>query len=361
MSDKQLILVAVAALWAAVLALGWIVAAELGRPGLRRHAGALTILVLALLSFPAAGVLKVGLRYKQRIVALVFRPESPRVELTGGCSIFPADNIWNTPASGLPVDAASRAYVEAMGAGLPLHADFGAAAGIPYAVTAGAPEADVNFDAYGGESDPGPYRIPGNAPVENGGDGHLVVVDMGACRLYELFQARHDGERRWTASAGARYDLRSNRLRPAGWTSADAAGLPIFPGLVRYDEVKAGRIGHALRFTTRRTRAAFVWPARHRASSSNDPALPPMGQRFRLKATVDLSGFSPEARVILTALKEYGMILADNGGPWYVTGAPDSRWSAAVLREMGKIQGGDFDAVDTSGLMMDSNSSAAKR
>jgi hypothetical protein len=221
----------------------------------------------------------------------------------------------------------------------------------------------VTYTGGASESDSGPVPVPSNAVLEGGerGDSHLLVVDRSACRLYELFAARKTGPQEWEAGSGAFFDLRSNALRPEGWTSADAAGLPIFPGLARYDELKAGRIAHALRFTTPRTRRAFTWPGRHYASASTDPNLPPMGQRFRLRGSVDLTPFSEETRVFLTALKQYGMLLADNGGPWFVSGASDSRWSSTLVRELRHISGSDFEAVDVSSLIVNPNSAEAKR
>jgi hypothetical protein len=362
MSGNYLVLIPMVALWAAVLALAVLLIRVAGWEKVRRHTGPLAILALALLSLPAAGLVKLALPYRKRILARVSPQRSAPVAMTAGCSIFPADNVWNAPVSDLPVDPHSAAYIQSMGAALPLHADFGPAAGIPYAtVTGDAAASEVSFGDFADQSDPGPYRFPDNTPMEDGPDAHAIAVDLDRCRLYELYAARHPAPGRWQAASGANYDLRSNRLRPADWTSADAAGLPVFPGLVRYDEVKAGRIGHALRFTAQRTRRAYMWPARHRASNADDPALPPMGQRFRLRAAVDLSGFSPEARVILTALKEYGMMLADNGSPWFLTGAPDGRWSSGLVAELRKITGADFEAVDVSGLMVQSDSGEARR
>ncbi len=206
------------------------------------------------------------------------------------------------------------------------------------------------------ESDPGPYPIPTNAPVEAGSDHHVLIVDSGSCRLYELYAAQRQPDGHWDAGSGAIFPLSSNALRPAGWTSADAAGLPILPGLVRYEEVAAGEIAHALRFTAPQTRRAYVWPARHYASALTDPRYPPMGQRFRLKAGTDISGFSADVQVILRALKKYGMILADNGSAWYLSGAPDSRWDDEDLHTLQQLQGSDFEAVDESGKMVDSDS-----
>jgi hypothetical protein len=302
-----------------------------------------------------------GRPYKDYILALVLRRKSPSIGVSSGCSIFPADNIWNTRVRDLPVDPRSAAYIQSMGPDLPLHPDFGTASGIPYAVVDdGQPVTRVTFEAAA-ESDPGPYRIPGDAPIEGGGDAHVLVVDRGQCMLYELFAARHAGAQKWQASSGAIFDLRSNRLRPWGWTSADAAGLPILPGLIRYEEVEAGRIAHALRFTARQTRREFVWPGRHFASRSNDGDLPPMGQRFRLRRSFDIRGFSPPTRVILTALQEYGMLLADNGGTWYLTGAPDVRWNSPMVAEFRSVSGADFEAVDSSSLMISPDSGQARQ
>jgi hypothetical protein len=215
--------------------------------------------------------------------------------------------------------------------------------------------------AYRDESDPGPYPIPAKPPIEGGadsrGDRHILIVDRDRCILYELYSAWPQPDGRWQAGSGAIFDLRSNALRPAGWTSADAAGLPILPGLVRYEEVLAGEIRHALRFTAPQTRRDYVWPARHHASDLTQPHYPPLGQRFRLRADVDLSGFSPEVQVILRALKAHGMILADNGAPWFISGVPDERWdNDTLVGELRQLRGADFEAVDGSSLMLDPNS-----
>ncbi len=289
------------------------------------------------------------------------------------CGVFPADNIWNTPVDNLPVDSNSAAYISTIGPNSTLHPDFGSGVwppgsnspiGIPYVTVPGTqPEVQVSFD-YSDESDPGPYPIPGNAPIEGGaqsdGDRHVLVIDTGNCLLYELYYAFPQSDGSWHAGSGAIFDLKSDNLRPAGWTSADAAGLPIFPGLVRYDEVASGEIRHALRFTAPQTRKAYVWPARHYASSLSATNYPPMGQRFRLKAGFDISAFSPQTQVILTALKRYGIILADNGSSWYISGAPDSRWNNDVLHELGQVAGSNFEAVDVSSLMVSPDSAAVK-
>ena len=287
----------------------------------------------------------------------------------GGCPALPADNIWNTRIDGLSISSLSSSYIASMGSA-GLHPDFGtvwngAPNGIPFVVVPGTqPPAPVSF-TYADESDPGPYPIPSNAPIEGGpnstGDRHVLVVDTGACKLFELYSAYPQADGSWSAGSGAVFSLGSDALRPAGWTSADAAGLPILPGLVRYDEVAAGRIQHALRFTAVVTQKAYVWPARHYASSNTSTSVPPMGTRVRLKASVDLSSFSPANQVILQALKTYGMLLADNGSNWYVSGAPDSRWNDSDLAALHLIGGGSFEVVDATSLMIDPNSGQARQ
>ncbi len=268
---------------------------------------------------------------------------------------FPADNPWNTAIDDAPIDPASATLIESCGL-RNLHPDFGttwngAPNGIPYVVVSGGQAGvDVTFD-YADESDPGPYPIPPDAPIEGGpqsdGDRHVIVIDRDNWMLYELFAAYPAAGNAWTAGSGAIFDLSSNALRPAGWTSADAAGLPIFPGLVRYDEVvEQGEIRHALRFTCPRTRRAYVHPARHYASSSTDPALPPMGMRVRLREDFDIGGFPPEVQVILRALKRYGMFLADNGSGWYISGAPDPRWDDDALGTMKQVPSSAFEVIE---------------
>jgi len=276
---------------------------------------------------------------------------------TGTRTVFPADNPWNTDISAEPVDLNSTTLINSCGGATKrVHPDFGtvwdgAPNGIPYVLVNGAQaKVAVSFD-YADESDPGPYPIPATAPIEGGpngtGDRHVIVVDTTAWRLYELFDAHPlNGGTSWHAGSGATWDLSSNALRPAGWTSADAAGLPIFPGLVRYDEaVTKGAITHALRFTCPTTRKAYLAPARHWASSQTSTSYMPMGARVRLKASVDISAYPPEVQVILTALKKYGMFLADNGSGFYVSGAPDSRWSDDNLATMGRLMASDFELV----------------
>jgi hypothetical protein len=270
----------------------------------------------------------------------------------GSCKVFPADNPWNKDVSGLPVDANSAAYLAAIaasGGNQKLHADFGGggAYGIPYITVPGTQaKVPIDFTDYGDESDPGPYPIPLNAPIEGGSDAHVLAVDRDRCKLYELYAAS-PGASRWSAASGAVFDLRSNALRPDGWTSADAAGLPIFPGLVRYDEVASGRIDHALRFTVSRTQRAYLHPATHWASSSTAPNLPPMGLRLRLKASFDVSTYTGQARVVLNALKKYGMIVADNGSNWFITGAADTRWNDTDLNQLKTVPGSAFEVVNT--------------
>lgn len=283
-------------------------------------------------------------------------PERSAAPRLAGCPVFPADSAWNRRVDRLPVARNSAALIRSIGLSAGVHADFGSGTwdggpiGIPYTVvTATQRRVRVTFD-YADESDRGPYPIPRNAPIEGGphamGDRHVIVVDRSACKLYELFDARPlDGGRAWHAGSGATFDLRSNALRPRGWTSADAAGLPILPGLARYDELAQGAIRHALRFTAPRTRTAFVWPARHQAGASASASLPPMGLRVRLKASVRLRGLPPQARVVAQAMKTYGLMLADNGSPWYVSGAPDRRWNNDDLHALGRLRGSDFEVV----------------
>src|SRR6266852_5010206 len=275
------------------------------------------------------------------------------------CTIFPATNAWNQRVDQLPVAANSAQLIASMGATTGLHPDFGSGLyngqpiGIPFdVVSKKTARSHVTFD-YADESDKVAYPIPKTVHIEGGrassGDRHALLLDKEACRLYELYALYPSGGG-WKAGSGATWNLRSNAVRPAGWTSADAAGLPIFSGLARYDEVARGTIDHALRFTVSRTRRAYVYPARHLASSSDDPSLPPMGTRVRLKAGVDISGYPKQARVVLQALKTYGMIVADNGSNWYISGAPDPHWSNDALHTLGGIKGSDFEVVDTSSL-----------
>jgi hypothetical protein len=276
-------------------------------------------------------------------------PSPPEaVPTIAGCPVFGPDNHWNRRVDRLPVARDSATLIRAIGLDAPLHPDFSdrGGYGIPITVvTSATPRTRVRF-RYASESDRVPYPIPRRPRVERGSDRHVLLVDRTRCRLYELFAAERRGGR-WHAGSGAVWDLRSDRLRPAGWTSADAAGLPILPGLARYEEVRAGEIRHALRFTAPRTRRAYVYPARHHAGASGDRSLPPMGLRVRLKASVDVSRFPPQARVVLRALQRYGMILADNGSPWYVTGAPSPGWDDDDLHSLHRLSGRHFEVVDT--------------
>lgn len=267
------------------------------------------------------------------------------------CPMFPDTNVWNKQITGLRVHPKSAAYIRSIGFDTNLHPDFGhfLGYGIPYNIVGSSTrKVPVRFD-YDDESDAGPYPIPAKPKIEGGDDHHILIVDRDSCRLYELWDARRSGSL-WLAGSGAIWNLRSNALRPDGWTSADAAGLPVLPGLVRYAEVASGVIDHAIRFTAPRTRNAHIFPARHDASSSSDPNLPPMGLRVRLKASFNISGFSPRMRVILTAMKKYGMILADNGSAWYFTGTSDTHWSDDELNQLKRLKGSNFEAVDTSKL-----------
>jgi hypothetical protein len=277
------------------------------------------------------------------------------------CPTFPTDNPWNQRVDRLPVAANSALLVHSIGLGRSVHADFGSGLyngepiGIPFSIVSKhTRRVPVSFD-YASESDGRFYPIPPGVQIEGGanssGDRHVILVDRDSCKDYELYSAYP--QRRgasWHAGSGAIFSLRSNHLRPSGWTSADAAGLPILPGLARYDEVARGMIDHALRFTADQTRMKYVYPARHYASSSNDRSLPPMGLRVRLKANVDISHLPHQARVVAQALKRYGMILADNGSPWYVSGAPDRHWNNDDLHQLGNLNGRDFEVVDTSSL-----------
>jgi hypothetical protein len=275
------------------------------------------------------------------------------------CPVFPADNPWNQRVDKLPVAANSAQLIASIGLDSPVHADFGSGKwdggpiGIPFDVVSNKTRlSHVSFE-YADESNRVRYPIPPHVQIEGGaqasGDRHAILVNRSTCRLYELYDLQHTGHG-WTAGSGATWNLRSNHLRPAGWTSADAAGLPIFPGLARWDEVSRGVIDHALRFTAPETRKAYVYPARHYASDSTDPSLPPMGLRVRLKASVNIASFPPQARVVLRALQRYGMILADNGSPWYISGAPNPHWNNDALHTLGRLTGADFEVVDTSSL-----------
>jgi len=328
-----------------------------------------TAIALTLLLFPV--VLFTILWWARAIPAQV-RPltnlsSGPTI---AGCPVFPPDNIWNARVDRLPLDPKSQAYIQSVGADKPVHTDFGSGTydggpvGTPFvSVPGNQKRVRVVFD-YRDQSDLSNYPIPANPPIEGGpnskGDRHILIVDRDNCVLWEIYDAHPQTDGSWKAGSGAIFDLTCNCLRPDGWTSADAAGLPILPGLVRYEEVASGEIRHALRFSAPRTRNYAVWPARHFASKLTDPDLPPLGQRFRLKAGFSLSGYSPEAQVILRALQEYGMMLADNGGAWFVSGAPDERWRNSALEELKRVKGSDFEAVDVSDLFVAHHSARAR-
>jgi cell division septation protein DedD len=278
-----------------------------------------------------------------------------------GCPVFPSDNVWHADITKLPVHARSAAWIASMGGTAKrLHPDFGDSGdampyGIPYTlVSSSQQKVSIDFQ-YADESDPGPYPFGSDTPIEGGSDRHAIMIDKSTCTLYELYAA-HYASGGSTAGSGAIWSLESNKLRPAGWTSADAAGLPIFAGLVRLDEVKAGEVDHAIRVTASATDRSYLWPARHQAGSAHNANLPPMGARFRLKQTFSLSGFRSDTRVILTAMKRYGMIVADNGSDWFFTGTAENGWSNDMLDELKTIPAGAFEAVDESSLMVDRNS-----
>jgi hypothetical protein len=288
----------------------------------------------------------------------------------GGCPLFPADNFWNTPVDGLPVHPQPRAWIDAIGRDIGFHMDFGSGTwaggpiGIPWnVVDSSTPRYTFTF-YYPGESDPGPYPIPVGYRREWGSDHHILLVDRDACTLFEIYDASF-ANGRWSAGSGATWDLRSNALRPAGWTSGDLAGTAILPGLVRYDEVASGEIRHALRFTAINTAEGYAWPARHPVpdltGEQDSLGVPPMGARFRLRADFDMSRYPTEMRVILRAMQRYGIVLADHGSEWYVGGSPDERWDNDMLHLLDDLTGNDFDAVDTSVLMLDADSARARQ
>lgn len=280
----------------------------------------------------------------------------------GGCNVFPDDSVFNTRIDRLPVHPQSAKWVASIGRDTTLHPDFGSGLyegnpiGIPVnLVSATQAKSAVTFQ-YDDQSDIGPYPIPANPKIEGPTDRHLLMVQRESCGLYELFAARRNLSGNWIAGSGAIWNLASNALRPDTWTSADAAGLPILPLLVRYEDVARGAVRHAVRFTAERTRGAYLWPARHEASDITDPNVPPLGARFRLKRSFDISGFSPNVQVILVGLKRYGMFLADNGSNWYINGTSDARWDNDELHAITSIPGRAFEAVDESGLMINEDS-----
>ena len=276
--------------------------------------------------------------------------DSSATTTIAGCAVFPADNPWNQDVSKLPLDPHSAQIIKAISSGGDeyLHADFGSEPdyGIPFIVVDGTqPKVPINFVEYGDESDPGPYPVPLTAPVEAGDDHHVLVVDKDNCILYELYHAEQVGKG-WNAGSGAIFDLRSNKLRPDGWTSTDAAGLPIFAGLAKYDEVQSGKITHALRFTVEETSGGFIHPATHQVSDANSPTLPVMGMRLRLKTSFDTSKFTGDSKVILEGLKQYGMIVADIGTSWFISGQTDSRWKDDDLDQLKSVPGSAFEVVE---------------
>jgi hypothetical protein len=279
---------------------------------------------------------------------------------------FPSTSLWNQDISSAPVDPNSGNYIDFIGASTPLHPDFGAGLyggqtiGIPYIVVSGSPFVKINFTAYGDESDPGPMPIPKNAPIEGdpnpgNGDRHVLVLDRHNCWLYELYDSYPQTNGTWNADSAAVWDLLNNEQRPYTWTSADAAGLPVFPGLARYDEVASGAINHALRFTVEQSQAAFTPPASHWAANSSNAYAAPMGMRMRLKASYDISSFPPQAQVILAALKKYGMIMADNGSSIYLSGDPDNRWDNDDLGTLKTVPASAFDVLQISPLYTQAN------
>src|SRR5579862_6999199 len=269
----------------------------------------------------------------------------PHLSTVPQCPIFPANNVWNEKVDTLPVASDSATMIQAIGLNSPVHPDFGSSAsnGIPYNVaTARTPKVPVTIQ-YASESFKGPYPIPAHPLIEAGSDHHLLIVNSTTCRLYELWDVHLGSNGHWTAGSGAIWNMRSNALRPAGWTSADAAGLPILPGLVRYDEVQSGRITHAIRMTAETTDTSYIWPARHEAGARSDPNLPPMGARFRLKANFNISGYSSQAQVVLRAMQQYGLILADNGSNWYFGGTADDNWPPSLIDELKTVPASAFE------------------
>jgi hypothetical protein len=287
------------------------------------------------------------------------------------CTAFPSDNWWHADVSKLPVDTRSKAWMSHMSSGSRLHPDFGPSYGaqpVPYGIpityVAGTHGKVSVLFQYSSESDHVKYPLGSDTKIEGGagasGDRHAIVVDTGTCKVYETYATKKSSSGTWHAGSGAVWALTSDKLRPAGWTSADAAGLPILPGLLRWDEVRYNRIDHAIRFTTNVTSTHYLWPARHQAGSTSSWSYPPMGARFRLKSTYSLSGYSAQAQEVLKAMKKYGLVLADNGSPWYFQGTSDTHWPSALLDQLKKIPASAFEAVDTSSLKASSDSGAVK-
>jgi len=315
----------------------------------RKRSRSKVVVSLASLAVVVLGVQVASAGVDRATVSVSGRP-GPGTTLAG-CPVLPRSNPWNRDISKAPVHPYSDRYISSIGRGEGLHPDFGSGRygdyGIPFRVVSRKQKkTPVRFTAYGSESDRGPYPIPLSTRIEGGSDKHVIALQKGTCHLYELYRARR-GKGRWLADSGARFDLRSNRLRPAGWTSADAAGLPILPGLARADEASSGRITHALRMTVSESQRGYIHPARHFASSSDDRSLPPMGLRLRLKAGFRLAGFSGQSLAILRAMKKYGLIVADNGSDWYFSGTPDPNWNDGVLDQLKEVPGRAFEAVST--------------
>jgi hypothetical protein len=321
------------------------------------------IATVATAAAPAAG----RLRGPRKSTATAGGPLFPGTS----CPAFPADNVWNTPVTGLPVDPHSAQWLSHMAAGSTfLHPDYGPGGGsspygIPWQITPAHPHFVKLRFQYADQSDPGPYPFAANTPIEGGrnatGDRHALMVDPTTCTLYELYDAYYHPSNRSTAGSGAIWDLGSDHLRPAGWTSADAAGLPILPGLVNYDEVMSGHLDHAIRVTAQTTDNGYIWPARHQAGSVTNPDYPPMGARFRLSAgfTLPASECAAACQVVIQAMKTYGLILADNGSNWYFQGTADRRWTYTMVDQLKQIPASAFRAVDESCLMVDRNSGQA--
>ena len=321
-----------------------------------------TALAVALFLTAKTRWLERGASATENVVVAAQTAEAGKGPTLAGCPMFPADNVWNVAIDGLPKDPKSDAYLAGIGPVKPVHPDFSSNPlyGIPYMIIPAGTRPAVTHFEYRDESDLANYPIPPGAPVEGagapGGDRHILLLDPRRCLLFEVFAADAQKDGSWKAGSGIRIDMTSQGLRPEGWTSADAAGLPILPGLVRYDEVASGEIRHALRFTVPHTRNEYVWPARHMASHDANPNLPPMGERFRLRANFDVSKFSKTNQVIMVALKRYGMFLADNGSAMFLSGAPDKHWEDSDLKHLNAMKASDFEAVDETELEMTSSS-----
>lgn len=329
----------------------------------------------ALVIAAASAFVVAALAYSTGVSAHVIQPVAEAGATSpgkvGGCAVFPANNYWNTPVAHLDIHPRSDAWLSNMSPDSLLHPDFGKSFGeqpVPYGIPitvvgGGHAKVDVKF-RYDDESDPGPYPLGRDTRIEGGrksdGDRHAIVVDSSTCRLYETYKTRHKSDG-WYAGSGAIWDLGSHKLRPDGWTSADAAGLPILPGLLRYGEVRAGRVTHAIRFTTDVTQTEHIWPARHDAGSTSDPDYPPMGARFRLSADFPTAGYRDDTVAVLDAMKTYGLVLADNGAPWFFQGTADKRWPNGLLDELKTIPADAFEAVDTAPMMIRPNSGKANQ